>query len=168
MYNNIIIMKYKKNTKFVRKYTKPTIHIQIKIKSKSDWIEINDDSHRTYNTNSWIKLKITMLKSSLRDYSDTCTLPKRIISVDFPGNNVSFKFKQKIAGQTGDGSTKNVEIMVSLKYFNNFLEMPLINCEINLVLTWSANCVLLSSNANQATTFAVFDTWSVCNFIDSR
>ena len=52
MYNNIIIMKYKKNTKFVRKYTKPTIHIQIKIKSKSDWIEINDDSHRTYNTNS--------------------------------------------------------------------------------------------------------------------
>ena len=120
MYNNIIIVKYKKNTKFVRKYTKPNIHIQIKIKSKSDWIEINDDSHRTYNTKSWIKLKITMLKSSLRDYSDTCILPKRTISVDFPSNNVSFKFKQKITGQTGDGGTKNVEIMVSLKYFSNF------------------------------------------------
>ena len=34
--------------------------------------------------------------------------------------------------------TKNVEIMVSLKYLRNFwraIEIPLINCEINLILT---------------------------------
>ena len=54
---------------------------------------------------------------------------------NFPGDSVSFKYKQKITG--GDG-TKNVEIMVPLKYLSNFwrtLEMSLINCEMNLILT---------------------------------
>ena len=57
---------------------------------------------------------------------------------------------------------KNVEIMVPLKYLSNFwrtLEMPLINCEINLILTWSANCVIVSTNvANQNATFAITNT----------
>ena len=35
-----------------------------------NWIEINDDSRETYNTNSQIKFKTSMLKSSLCDYSD--------------------------------------------------------------------------------------------------
>ena len=45
----------------------------------------------------------------------------------------SFNFKAKITGQPGDKGTKEVEIMVPLKYLSNFwrtLEMPLINCEI--------------------------------------
>ena len=33
-------------------------------------VEINDDSRRTYNTNSQIKFKISILKSSWRDNSD--------------------------------------------------------------------------------------------------
>ena len=33
-------------------------------------IEINDQSRRVYNTNSDIRFKTTMLKSSLFDYSD--------------------------------------------------------------------------------------------------
>ena len=43
-----------------------------------------------------------------------------------------------ITGTTGNYGTTNVEILVSLKYLCNFwrtLEMPLINCEINLILT---------------------------------
>ena len=43
--------------------------------------------------------------------------------IDFPANNnnsVSFKFKQQITGQTGNGGTKDVEIMVPLKYLSNF------------------------------------------------
>ena len=39
---------------------------------------------------------------------------------------------------------KNVEIMVSLKYLSNFwktIEMPLINCEINLDLNWYKNAL---------------------------
>ena len=52
--------------------------------------------------------------------------------------------------------------MVSLKYLSNFwrtLEMPLINCEVNLILTWSSTCVLISTNIpNQNATFAITDT----------
>ena len=50
-----------------------------------------------------------------------------------------------MTSKTGDNGTKNVEIMVPLKYLSNFwriLEMPLINCEITLLLTWSAYCVI--------------------------
>ena len=49
----------------------------------------------------------------------------------------TFKFKAKITGQTGNDGTKDVEIIVPLKYLSNFwrtLEMPVINCEVNLIL----------------------------------
>ena len=48
-----------------------------------------------------------------------------------------------------------------LYYLHNFwrtLEIPLINCEINLILTWSANYILSNATANQNTTFATTDT----------
>ena len=74
----------------------------------------------------------------------------------------SFKFKAKITGQTGNDGTKDVEIMVPLKYLSNFwgtLEMSLINCEVNLILTWSSNCVLIATAIqNQAATFEITDT----------
>ena len=82
----------------------------------------------------------------------------------FHANNLtdSFKFKVKITGQTGNGGTKDVEIMVPLKYLNNFwrtLETALINCEVNLILTWSSTCVLIATvNQNQNATFAITDT----------
>ena len=53
-------------------------------------------------------------------------------------NSESFKSKIKIKGKTpNNGNEKDVEIMVPLKYLSNFwrtLEMPLINCEVNLIL----------------------------------
>ena len=74
----------------------------------------------------------------------------------------SFKFKAKITGQTGNDATKDVETMVPLKYLSDFLrtlEMPLINCEVNLILTWSSNCVLVATAIqNQAATFEITDT----------
>ena len=52
--------------------------------------------------------------------------------------------------------------MVPLKYLSNFwrtLEMPLINCEIELILDWSANCVIISTNnANQVPRFTITET----------
>ena len=68
--------------------------------------------------------------------------------VVFAVNNVtdSFDFKAKITGQTEDDGTKDVEMIVPLKKLSNFwgtLEMPLINCEVNLILTWSSTCVLI-------------------------
>ena len=46
------------------------------------WIEINDESRGTYNANSQIKFKTTMLISSLYDYSDAYILFKGNIMVN--------------------------------------------------------------------------------------
>ena len=84
--------------------------------------------------------------------------------VSFTNNNFtdSFNFKVKTTGQTGDDGTNNVEIMVPIKYLSNFLrilEMPLINCEVNLIFTWSKDCVIVSTNvADQNAKFAITDT----------
>ena len=85
-------------------------------------------------------------------------------TIIFTENNLtdSFNFKVKFTGQTGNNGTKDVEIMVPLKYSSNFwrtLEIPLINCEVNLILTWSSTCVLVASKirAHNAT-FTITDT----------
>ena len=52
--------------------------------------------------------------------------------------------------------------MVPLKYLSNIwrtLEMPLINCDLELILDWSANCVIVYINvANQVPTFTITET----------
>ena len=169
-----------------------------------------------YNTNSDIRFKSTMLKSSLCDYSDAYILAKRRISIieagadaaarqadgqnkgvmfkncapfinsksginnteidhannidivmpmynlieysenysktsgslwqyykDDPNDNStdseSFKSNINITGNSpADGHIKGVKIISPLKYLSNFwrtLEMSLINCEVNLILT---------------------------------
>ena len=47
-----------------------------------NWVEINVESRGTYNVNSQIKFKTTMLKFSLCDYSDAYILVKRTVSVN--------------------------------------------------------------------------------------
>ena len=183
-----------------------------------NWVEINDESRGTYNVNSQIKFKTTMLKSSLCDYSDAYILVKGRITIsgagddaaarqaderdkgvafkncapftnciseinntqvdnakDMPMHNLieyrnnyaktteslwqyfrdepdddiedseSFTSKIKITVKTpnnnnnNNNNVKDVEIMVPPKYLKNFwrtLEMPLINYEVNLILTW--------------------------------
>ena len=73
-----------------------------------------------------------------------------------------FKSKVEITGSAGgtpnNGNTKHIKIAVPLKYLSNFwrsLEMPLTDCEINLILTWSTDCVI--SSATGATKFAITD-----------
>ena len=83
---------------------------------------------------------------------------------DEPNDNIadteSFKSKVKITGKTpDDGNTKIVQIIVPLKYLSNFwrtLEMPLINCEVNLILTWSKDCVITNSTGEGK--FAITET----------
>ena len=83
---------------------------------------------------------------------------------DEPDVNVedseSLKSKIKITRKTpAAGNEKDVEIMVPLKYLSNFwrtLEIPLINCEVNLILTWSSTCVI--TNSTGAGTFEITDT----------
>ena len=85
-----------------------------------------------------------------------------IIAFNVNNTTDSLKFRAKITGETEDDGTKDVEIMVPLKYLSSFwrtLEMRLINCEVNLILTWSSSCVLVaSSTQNQNATFAITDT----------
>ena len=91
-----------------------------------------------------------------------------IVVFFFDGTNDtdSFNFKSNIIGKTAannnDGNIAgrvDVEIMVPLKYLSNFwrtLEMPLINCEIELILTWSRNCVIIYTNVDdQVPTFTI-------------
>ena len=79
---------------------------------------------------------------------------------DNPADSESFKSKIKITGKTpNNDNEKDVEIMVPLNYLSNFwrtLEMPLINCEVSLILTWSSTCVI--TNSTGAGTFKVSDT----------
>ena len=56
-----------------------------------------------------------------------------------------------MTNQTGDNGIKNVEIIVPLKYLSTFwrtLEMSLTKWEINRILTWSTNCVIVSTNVS--------------------
>ena len=64
-------------------------------------------------------------------------------------NTPSFKYKASLIGNTErDGTKKGVKIAVPLKYLSNFwrsLEMPLINCKVELSLRWIENCVLFTA-----------------------
>ena len=81
-----------------------------------------------------------------------------------PNGNIiqleSFKYNIKIPEKTPDaGNTKDVGIKILLEYLSNFwrtLEMPLNNCEINLILTWSKDCAITS--APGATKLKIIDT----------
>ena len=60
-------------------------------------------------------------------------------------NSESFKYKTSITRNTYDGDDDANKIVVLLKHLSNFwrtLNVPLINCEIELILIWSKNCAL--------------------------
>ena len=59
---------------------------------------------------------------NLRQYCKDIPAIDNNAIVNFTDNNLtdSFNFKVKITGQTGDDGTKNVEIIVPLKYLSNF------------------------------------------------
>ena len=83
---------------------------------------------------------------------------------DFNGVNTtdSFNYKAKTIYQTNDDGEIDIEVMVPLKYLSNFwrtLEMPPINYELELILDWSASCVIIYTNvANQVPTFTITET----------
>ena len=54
-----------------------------------NWVEINDESRGTYNVNSQIKFKTTMLKSSLCNYSDAYILVKGTITITGAGDDAA-------------------------------------------------------------------------------
>ena len=71
-------------------------------------------------------------------YRDEPALNNAGALANFPGNSSLFKYKQSNFWRT--------------------IEMPLINCEIILILTWSGNFIISNAAANQDTTFAITHT----------
>ena len=73
---------------------------------------------------------------------------------------VSFKYKTNITGNIYDGGhdankvgKNETEIAVPLKHSSNFwrtLNIPLITCEIELILTWSKYCALADMTVRAA------------------
>ena len=183
------------------------------------WIEVYDQSEGNYNVNKEIRIKTSMLRSDLCDYSDAYIVVKGDITLegdndankrnknlafknnapfinciskingvkidnaedldvvmpmynlleysknyrktpgrlwncyrDEPSNPLSsysesFKYKTSIVGKTpqNNDSLTNAKVLIPLKYLSIFwrvLNIPLINCEVELILTWSKTCVL--------------------------
>ena len=71
-------------------------------------------------------------------------------------NSKSFDYKASFMenGVTNDNLTKNdVKVVVPLKRLSNFwrqLDIPLINCEVELIFTWFKNCVLIDKSTREA------------------
>ena len=72
----------------------------------------------------------------------------------------SFRFKPTVTRSIpAAGNRKDVEMAVPLKHLRNFwrtIEMPLLNCETSLQLTWSENSVI--NNSTGVRTFEITDT----------
>ena len=71
-------------------------------------------------------------------------------------NSKSFDYEPNFMenGVTHDNLTKNsVKVVIPLKHLSNFsrhLNIPLINCEVELILTWFKNCVLIDKSTREA------------------
>ena len=125
MYNLIEYSKnYRKTTGSLRNYYRD---------------ELSDD---TSSTNG---LKKNVIESKSFKYKTSIT-----------GSSIDYNVSEKVTNAEGNEVSnpaydankidlKEAEFSVPLKYFSNFwktLNMPLINCEVSLILTWSKNCVL--------------------------
>ena len=135
-----------------------------------NWVEINDESRGTYNANSQIKFKTTMLKSSLCDYSDAYIIVKGTITVNntaadgAAANNTNKKvifknFTNCISeiNNTQVGNAKDIDIVMPMynliEYSDNYvktsgslwqycLDMPALN---NNVIVDFADDILTDS-----------------------
>ena len=72
-------------------------------------------------------------------------------------------YKSQLIKGTHDNNVNNVKLVVPLKYVSNFfrsLEMPLVNCKIDLELTWHKDCIISSADAatGQVVSFMITDT----------
>ena len=68
---------------------------QTKFRAKN-WVEINDNLRKIYNTNSQIEFKNSVLRSRLSDYSDTYILVSGTIA---------------IAALSGGGGNNNIQVV---------------------------------------------------------
>ena len=116
-----------------------------------------------------MKLNILILFDYSDNYSDTSGSLWQFKRDEIIGNinltnsnSSSFKYKSNLVSSTvadrANRKKEDVKIVVPLKYLSNFwrsLEIPLINCKVELSLTWYENCIL--SNVAGNSTFKITD-----------
>ena len=84
-------------------------------------------------------------------------------NADVANDTSSLVYKSKLIKGTDDNNVNNVKLVVPLKYVSSFfrsLEMPLVNCKIDLELTWHKDCMISSVNAaaGQVVSFMITNT----------
>ena len=141
----------KRNKKFAFKNNAPFMNCISKIKGvKIDNAEDLDVVMLMYNllesSKNYRKTTGSLWNYYYIYYGDE---PSNLLS----SNSESFKYKTSITGKTpqDNDSVTNAKVITLLKHLNNFwraLNIPLINCEVELILIWSKNCVLADMTAN--------------------
>ena len=121
--------------------------------SKIDGVQINNAEHldivmSMYNLLEYSKNYRKATGSLWNYYRDEPSNP-------LSSNSESFKYKTSIVGKTPEDndSLTNAKVVIPLKHLSNFwrsLNIPLINCEVELILTWSKNCVLADMTRRNA------------------
>ena len=104
-------MEYQKIVNLLDNYSQQLSNFRTK-----NWFEINDQSRGVYNTNSDIRFKTTMLKSSFCDYSDAHILAKGAITITPAGDHAG--------ARQADEINKGV-------IFKNFAPFSICKSEIN-------------------------------------
>ena len=126
----------KRNENLAFKNNAPFINCISKINGvKTDNAEDLDALMPMYNLLQYSKNYRKTTGSSWNYYRDEPSNP-------YSSKSESFKYKTSITGKTPEtnDSLTNVKLVISLKYLSNFwssLNVPLINFEVELILTWS-------------------------------
>ena len=118
-----------------------------------------------------IRFKSAMIRSNLCDYSDAYILVKGTIIITGAGDDDAEKRlderNKSVIFKNSPPFTKCISRINSTEIDN--AQVIDINCEVNLILTWSSTCVI--SSATGETKFEINDTKTLCfscNSIDSR
>ena len=110
-------MEYQKTINLLDNTSDPPSRFRTK-----SWIKINDQSRGVYNTNSKVRFKTTMLKSSLCDYSDAYILVKGTVTITRVGDDA--------AGRQADERNKGVIFKACVSFSNCRSEIN--NTEIDI------------------------------------
>ena len=107
-----------------------------------------------YKLNEWSNVYSKTSGSLWQYYRDEPALGNNGNVVNFTGSSALFKSKVKITEKIlAAGNIKNLKIAVPWKY--STFEMTFVNCGINHILTWSADCAI--SSATGETKLAITD-----------
>ena len=84
-------------------------------------------------------------------------------NADVANDTTRLVYKSKLIKGTDNNNVNNVKLVVPLKYVSNFfrsLEMPLVNCKIDLELIWHKDCMISNAiaAANHVVSFMITDT----------